>query len=175
MCWSFQLHLSAFIPFHPIVLIYWNYFRLFGCNAVSLFLLGLLEYCLSNFENTGSLVPPFYTITSCLVQVLCSIFSTPETLCGPLKSGLGSLSMCSYSAAYLSSPCKDLDSYLCYPFFLCEDRDCIYSLPALCVVALLQDGHHQVFPPRVCTPHPHREAESLPSLPWIWVGLTDSL
>ena len=36
MFWSLQHHLSTFIPFHPTVWTYWNYFRFLDANAPSL-------------------------------------------------------------------------------------------------------------------------------------------
>lgn len=87
---------------------------------LSLFLLGLIEYCSQLLEHCLC-CSPSHTIPSSLAEVSCSVFSTPEILSWPLKSGLGSPSMCSYSTAYLLYPWDDLLTCLRCLFFLWEE------------------------------------------------------
>lgn len=54
MFWSLQHHLSTFIPFHPTVWTYWNYFRFLDANAPSLcFSPGLCRIAFPTFRTVS--------------------------------------------------------------------------------------------------------------------------
>ena len=169
-----QYHLSAFIPFHPTVWTYWNYFSFLDANAPSLsFPPGLCRIAFPAFRTLCC--SSIHTVLSSLAQSSRSVFSTPEILSWPLKSGLGSPSVCSYSTAYLCIPVMTCCCVcVCDLFFLWEETVCGFLQHQVWQPLSKMAAMESSLPSSAC--HTPMERWSLFfHSPWIQIGFSDSL